>query len=125
MANKREKIEAVLNAAENWVRVYSLDDDASEEDYDECCKGLVDTCEVLAKHKARKHTPMKNHPQGDYYSIEVGGRTIPRVRCKLCGHELKPTGFSRHVNKAICKARQKSLRDEVEKDKNKDKDKEE
>jgi hypothetical protein len=105
---KRDKINDVLDILGDWL--VSYEGDASvEEEYEEICKELAKSVKVLQSHKTVTHTPLKDSPHGDYYTVKIGELEVRKVRCKKCGLELDPKGFNRHLDKAYCKSMQEKL----------------
>lgn len=106
MTTKREKTKAVLEAAKEWAEAYETfgaDDEgteATDASLRDAEKKLFDAVEILESHAAQ--APAEDHPEGEYYYIEVAGKKIRRVRCKHCGTEMDPRGFKRHYKGAAC-----------------------
>lgn len=110
---KREKTAAVLVAANKWYDAYIKPDDVDQETYDSVCEVLAKKINILRKHTSRVQKSNEPHPGGIYYTIEVAGRKVERVRCKLCGAEMKPSGFSRHYDGVLCKAKREEIMNDM------------
>jgi len=107
---KRDKIAAVMEAVETWYEAYIQPENVIDQDeYDVTCEVLAKKVQILQHHTTKKQSSSEPHPGGDYYTVKIEGREIQRVRCKLCGAELKPSGFSRHYEGEVCKKKREDI----------------
>ncbi len=101
MATKKEKLEAVTDAVEEFTEIWD-DKGGSLIDLDTAeAKELTEALNRLSK-SYKVYTTGEEHEGADYYMVKLGDVQIKKARCKRCAIELNPRGVARHYKSPAC-----------------------